>query len=105
MKTIAILVLTVCATFTVQAKVNDFNSLIEENSKAQKELHTDLKQNLNDTQAAVKAEKQDYIVEAADTINSPTKKSFTAYKKAKTDYGPASKIEQKRLALEIESAN
>ncbi len=105
MKTIAILVLTVCATFTVQAKVNDFNSLIEENSKAQKELHTDLKQNLNDTQAAVKAVKQDYIVEAADTINSPTKKSFTAYKKAKTDYRAADKMEQKRLAQEIESAN
>ncbi len=105
MKTIAILVLTVCATFTAQAKVNDFNSLIEENSKAQKELHADLKQNLNDTQAAVKLEKQDYIVEATDTINSPTKKSFTVYQKAKTDYGPANKLEQKRLAQEIESAN
>ena len=105
MKTIAILILTVCATFTVQAKVNNFNSLIEENSKAQKELHSDLKQNLNNTQAAVRLEKQDYIVEAADTINSPSRKSLTAYQKAKTDYGPAIKIEQKRLAQEIESAN
>ncbi len=104
--TIALLVLTLATAFSAQAKLNDFNSLIEENSKAQKELHADLKQNLETTQAAVAVETKDrYIVDASDTFNSPTRKNFLTYRKAKTDYRTAAKAAQKRLAQEINSAD
>ena len=103
MKTILLLALTF--TLTAQAKVNNFNNLIEENSRAQNELHTDLKQNLADTQVAVQVEKNDrFVVDTAGTINVPTRKSFLTYRKNKTDYSTTTSEAQKRLAQELDLA-
>ena len=104
MKTILFLALSFA--LSAQAKLNDFNSLIEENSRAQSELHTDLKQNLEDTQVAVQVEKKDrFVIDTAATVNVPTRKSFLTYKKNKTDYSTTTSESQKRLAQELDLAD
>ena len=99
--------LTLALTFQAQAKLSDFNSLIEENSKAQGELHSALTENMKDTKLAVKqdSEKRDrYLVDTSGTINAPTKKSFLTFAKEKKYYRASEKQAQKRLAVEVDAA-
>lgn len=104
MKTI--LILSMALSLSAHAKLNDFNALIEENSKAQAELHTNLKSNLKDTMAAVNLEKRDrFVVDNSNSMNVPTRKGFLTYTKNKTDYKSTISAAQKRLAQEIESSN
>ena len=104
MKTLSILAL--IFSLNAQAKLSDFNELIEENSKAQSELHTSLKNSLQETQVALKIEKRDrFVVDNSDSINVPTRKAFLTYTKAKTDYRQSAIESQKRLAQEIDQAN
>lgn len=94
--------------FVAQAKLNDFNSLIAENSKAQNELHTDLKEKLNETMVAVQLEKRDrFLVDSVSdqSINVPTSKTFLTYSKEKGYFRPSDSQAKKRLAQEIDSAN
>lgn len=105
-KLTATLALSMVLSLTAQAKLSDFNQLIEENSKAQSDLHTSLKNNLEETQVAIKFEKRDrFVVDNADSINVPTRKSFLTYSKAKIDYRKSAIDGQKRLAEEIDQAN
>ena len=102
----ATLALSLALSLTAQAKLSDFNQLIEENSKAQSELHTSLKNNLQETQVAINLEKRDrFVVDSADSINVPTRKSFLTYTKSKIDYRKSAADGQKRLAEEIDQAN
>ena len=95
-------ILTLIIAMQAEAKLNDFNNLIEENSKAQNELHADLKNNLKDTQATVNpAKTQRFVVDTTGTINVPTSKSFLSYKKAKINYKPTYNGAEKRLAQEL----
>lgn len=104
MKTI-LAVLTLGLAFSAQAKLSDFNSLIEENSKAQNELHATLTTNMNDTKVAVQKEARErYLVDTSTTINVPTKKSFLTFSKEKNYYRASEKQAQKRLATEVDSA-
>lgn len=99
-------ILTLIFSLSAHAKLSDFNELIEENSKAQSELHTSLKNNLQETQVALKLEKRDrFVVDNANSINVPTRKSFLTYRKAKVDYRQSVTESQKRLAQEIDLAN
>jgi len=97
-------------TLSVSAKVGDFNSLINENSKAQKELHQNLKQNLEVVQAEaqksqntpVEQSDEKYVVDrASDTVNVPTSKSFLTFTKEKKYHRPSEAQQQKRLAEEL----
>lgn len=105
MKTLT-LALSLVFTLIANAKLSDFNQLIEENSKAQTELHTSIKNNLEETQVAIKFEKRDrFVVDNADSINVPTRKSFLTYTKSKVDYRKSAANGQKRLAQEIDQSN
>ncbi len=88
------------------AKVGDFNSLINENAKAQTELHQNLKQDLDTTRIAYKQEpQQKYIVDnESKTINVPTSKSLLTFKKEKKYYRASEVQKQKRLAEELSEA-
>lgn len=90
---------------TAQAKLSDFNSIIEENSKAQNELHANLTNNMQDTKIAVQKETRErYLVDTSRTINVPTKKDFLTFEKEKNYHRPSQKQAQKRLAIEIDAA-
>ncbi len=91
---------------TAQAKVGDFNSLIVENSKAQNELHQNLKQDLDSTRLAGQKEvQQNYIVDgSSNTINVPTTKSLLTFQKEKKYYRGSEAQKQKRLAEELSEA-
>ena len=100
-----VMVLLVAISGAAQAKVNDFNNLIVENSKAQTELHTDLKQKLQETRVAVNAEtNQRVLVDTSNTINVPTDKNFLVFAKEKTYFKASDKLAQKRLAQELDNA-
>lgn len=94
--------------FMAEAKLNDFNSLIAENSKAQNELHADLKDKLNETLVAVQLEKHDrFLVDATEgqSINVPTSKNFLTYAKEKAYFRASDSQAKKRLAQEIDAAD
>ena len=102
MKTLLILA-ALLMTATSQAKVADFNSLIVENNKAQIDLHTNLKKNLDIARTAVQKESQQkYIVDNTfETVNVRTNKKMLTFAKEKLQYRPSEKAQQKRLAEEI----
>ncbi len=102
---ISMLILTLAIGLSAQAKVNDFNNLIVENSKAQNELHTDLKQKLQETRLAVNADSnQRVLVDTSSTINVPTNKSLLVFAKEKSYFRASDQVAQKRLAQELENA-
>ncbi len=90
------------APLALMAKVGDFNSLITENTKAQSELHHNLKQDLDTTRMAYKQDSPEkYIVDnESKAINVPTSKSLLTFKKEKKYYRASEEQKQKRLAEE-----
>lgn len=102
-----ICILALAIGFSAQAKLNDFNTIIEENSKAQGQLHKDLSEKLNETRVAVQGERrQQFLVDSKveNSINVPTEKGFLTFSKEKNYYRASESQEQKRLAQELESA-
>ncbi len=91
------------------AKVSDFNSLINENTRSQKELHNSLKQNLEVAETEAKQKnieqtqlEEKYVVEnSQSTVNVPTSKSFLTFTKEKKYHRPSAAQQQKRLAEEM----
>jgi hypothetical protein len=100
------LAIAILAPLASMAKVGDFNNLINENAKAQTELHQNLKQDLDTTRMAYKQEpQQKYIVDnESKTINVPTSKSLLTFKKEKKYYRASEEQKQKRLAEELSEA-
>lgn len=92
--------------FIAQAKVGDFNNLINENSKAQNELHQNLKQDLDTTRIAYEKEKtNNFIVDHdSNSINVPTSKSLLTFRKEKSYFRASEEQKQKRLAEELSEA-
>lgn len=101
-----ILMIAMIAPLISFAKVGDFNDLINENSKAQTDLHQNLRQDLDSTRMAYKQEvKEKYIVDnSRTTINVPTSKSLLTFKKEKKYYRASEEQKQKRLAEEFSEA-
>ncbi|MBC7466601.1 MAG: hypothetical protein H7256_11475 [Bdellovibrio sp.] len=100
-----LMVLTLGFVLNANAKLSDFNDLIEENSKAQNDLHASLTENMKDTQVAVQKETRErFLVDSSSTINAPTKKSFLTFSKEKDYHRASEKQAQKRLAVEVDSA-
>jgi len=103
---IAIMVLIPALSF---AKVEDFNQLITDNMKAQDQLHTDVKQNIEAARVATDTpKKQQKIVVVEGTgssYNSRTNKDLLTFKKEQTDYRPSDKKQVDRLATEVSDSN
>lgn len=105
MKLILFLV-TLSLGFSATAKVADFNTLIDENSKAQSELHTNLKENLDLAKTVQRKEVDEkFIVDRENsTITVPTSKKMLTFSKEKKYYRASERQQQKRLAEELNQA-
>lgn len=79
----------------------DFNTLISENSKAQKSLHSEIKKTVVDSQIAAQESTKNYIADEQETIHNTTKKDLLVFDKEKKHYRPAVQADQKRLAQEL----
>tara|TARA_B110001454_G_C12723308_1_gene436509 strand:+ start:52050 stop:52397 length:348 start_codon:yes stop_codon:yes gene_type:complete len=107
------LILTLILSTSVFAKVADFNSLISEDTKAQKELHTKLKsqvytQNELDARKNLvrtkKVEKESTVVfydEAQTEIAAPSNDKFFRYKKETKQKTTNPRKNQHRVAKEL----
>lgn len=102
--------ITVCLSLLVSSLAHavDFNSIITENSKAQNELHTQIKDTVNQVRLAVQSEngdKEKYLADSntgGNTINSPTDTAVLKFEKEKTYYRPSQGKSDKRLAQEFQ---
>ena len=89
------------------AKVTDFDDIITENFKAQSELHTTVKGNINEARTADENTKEQpreriVVVEKSGTrYNSPTKADLLAFKKEKRSHRASEEKQFERLANEM----
>lgn len=107
------LILTLIITMSVFAKVEDFNSLISEDTKAQKELHSKLKSQVytqNELEArknlarTKKIERKSTVVfydEAQTEITAPSNDKFFRYKKETKQKVTNPRKNQHRVAKEL----
>lgn len=87
------------------AKISDFNALITENVKAQDELHSTVKHNINETREAVNVRERIVVVENSGTsYNAPTSKDLLAFKKEKSNHRASEGKQFERLANEISNS-
>ncbi|MFN3455039.1 MAG: hypothetical protein ACK41T_08780 [Pseudobdellovibrio sp.] len=105
----SISVVAIVLTTSVVGFALDFNSIINENMKAQNELHTQVKESVNNSRlAAQKMKVEDETLVIADTesevINVKTSKDILTYEKEKKYVKPSSKTNNKRLAQELNSS-
>lgn len=99
-------VLTVILASTYATAGTNFHNLIVENSKAQNELHNQIKHTVDDVKMAVNERVQDgdkTVSIAAETIHVKTDKNFMTFAKEKKYYKPSEKRAQKRLAEEFQN--
>lgn len=91
----------------VQAKVSDFNALINDNMKEQSQLHNDVKTSVGETQAALNPkESSTVMVETAQaSINSPTGKNMLRFRKEMVSHETSERTLEKRLANEFKDAD
>ena len=90
------------------AKISDFDAMINDNVKAQSELHTSVKTNLKDakeeTQEARLKDPRERIVVVENSgvsYNAPTKKDMLAFKKERRLHRASEEKQFDRLANEI----
>lgn len=111
MKTMKILsvamIIASTATGLAKTKATDFNDIIEQNNSAQKAMHSQIKQNMDETQALVatlKAERAEVVVASDEnnSINVPTNKDMLKFTKEKQRFQPSRAESDKRLAQELE---
>ncbi len=106
MKKVILTTITVLATALTAFAGTDFNSLIVENSKAQNELHEQIKSNVAEVRLSVSDRVQEgskTISIAADTIQVRTSKKFLTFAKEKKYYQPSEAKAQKRVAEEFQN--
>ncbi len=94
----------VASLMTSQAFAVDFNSIIVENNKAQKELHAQVKESVKDVKIAALEQRNKYQVVAVNdstAINVKTEKDFLTFAKEKKQSKPSRLQNDKRLAQEL----
>ena len=99
------LILASTATVFAKTKATDFNDIIEQNNQAQRTMHSQIKHNMDETQAVVAALKQgrvEVVASENETINVPTSKDMMRFTKEKQRYQPSRAENDKRLAQELE---
>lgn len=110
LKTLGLSILALSLSSFSNAKVSDFNSLINENISAQQELHGEIKQQMNQTDQAFKAGSDDsrksqkaqvWVDDSTDQINSPTSSRLLRYKKEKSAKTFSSKKQMDRISQEF----
>lgn len=102
---LVLVLLSVVLGVSAQAKLSDFNSIIDDNARAQNQLHANLTNNLKETKIAVQKEsKERFVVDSSGTINVPTGKKFLTFAKEKNFFRASEKLADKRLAAEVDSA-
>lgn len=91
------------------AKITDFGDLITENAKVQKELHSNLKGNLNEAREAADAsdvrERIVVVENSGGSYNAPTRADLLAFKKEKRTHRASEEKQFERLANEIHSSD
>lgn len=91
------------------AKVSDFNAMIADNVKVQRELHATVRNNVGEARGGVAYEnmRQRIVVveKSGVSYHSPTKKDLLAYKKEKSYHRASEGKQFERLANEIRSQN
>ncbi len=80
----------------------DFASIIDENSKAQNDLHFKITETVTKSQIAAKESIQTkYIADLKETIHYKTSKDLLTYAKEKKQYKASTQQPEKRLAQEF----
>ena len=102
-----ILIALMVAPMLAQAKVADFNALINENTEAQKELRKEIRDQVEVTRQAFRRHEEPTVIvdNKRDSINVPTDKNFLRFKKEIVSHQVSEKDLQKRLANEFKSAD
>lgn len=104
MKTI--LLLSLMLPMMAQAKVSDFNALIEENQTAQKALYGEVKSKVEANRLALEETQTSTVLADSNTntgINVPTDKNFMRFKKELLQQQASEKNLQERLSHEMQS--
>lgn len=104
----AFVILALSLPFGAFAKISDFNALIKENSAAQKELHQEVKANVDEGRMAAQDEEKSSTLADTDgeaTVNVRSNKNFLRFKKEIVDHQVEGKDMDRRLANELNSAN
>jgi hypothetical protein len=94
------------------AKISDFDAMINDNVKAQGELHSTVKTNLHDAkeateEGALNAPREPIVVveNSGVSYNAPTKKDMLAFKKERRNHRASEEKQFDRLANEIRSGD
>lgn len=101
MKKVLLMIAALTLTSTVFAGTN-FRNLIVENSKAQNELHNQIKLTVSDVRLAVQEGSKTVSI-AAETIHVKTNKQFLTFAKEQKHYRPSDSKAEKRLAEEFQN--
>lgn len=91
--------------FGAQAKVADFNALINENVAAQKELHQEVETQMGATRVALQKYEESTLMDDSNTaaVNVPTNKKFLRFRKEIVRHQTPQKAMNKRVASEFKS--
>jgi hypothetical protein len=88
-----------------QAEVSDFNSLIDENAKVQRELQTTIQDKTGNSAKALKPTDNKVVVVETESYNVPTSGRTLKFKKELHQYQPPQQNEIKRIAEELKAAD
>ena len=86
---------------SLNAIAMDFNSIIQENSKAQNNLHTEIQKTISDSQIAAQSYEKKYIADEKEVIRNKVNKDLLTAAKEKKQYRASDKVSEKRLAQEF----
>jgi hypothetical protein len=102
MKTVLMTMAAILTTSVVATAGTNFNSLIVENSKAQNELHSQIKSTVDDVKLAVQEGSKTVSI-ASETVHVKTNKQFLTFAKEKKYYKASDSKSEKRLAEEFQN--
>ncbi|MFZ4402686.1 MAG: hypothetical protein ACOYOK_01175 [Pseudobdellovibrionaceae bacterium] len=110
LKSLAVLIIGLGLGLQAQARVADFNNMINENMEAQDKLHKTLKSNIKSTEQALNQkltkEKTVVVESESPSYNSPTKKSLLTVRKEKEFHrGTPMKQKLEKIANEVNSSD
>ncbi len=96
-----LLILGLMSAISLNVLAMDFNSIIQENSKAQNSLHSEIQKTISDSQIAAQAYEKKYIADEKEVIHNKVSKEFLTAAKEKKQYRASDKVTEKRLAQEF----
>ncbi len=88
-----------------KTRISNFNEIIEENNKAQFEMHDQVRKSLDETDqvmAELRKQRIETVAEESEAINVPTDKKHLTFAKEQERSRPSKKENDKRLAQELD---